>query len=331
MSHRIFGEPNGLPNLLRHSSASSIHFEIPVFIRLFFGKEWKSESVQETWQRVVHWQQAWQVWLSIQFTGVRNGYGSTRWQPVETKRLVATDVHGPIHPKQMRTNLVGIAPCKRPMFCKVSASPSKTERFFRTRSATGNKVLEIAVEIGHGNLSTDPGVACGDSWHDTQHTWTKGHFDEWPLHCVYTSGRKRTEKWFPVDNFNDYSIQVSILFWNHCSPDSWLAIAKIGMLNLWVSRFEEWKSKFCNARAWTASNSFRKKTTTAQHLCQTAADSQTFCKAQQWHIQSMFSTHYQVAYILLCFKDIFQLSTFSANSQNMTQVDGNPGFKTASC
>ena len=28
--------------------------------------------------------------------------------------------------------------------------------------------MEIAVEIGHGNLSTDPGVACGDSWHDTR-------------------------------------------------------------------------------------------------------------------------------------------------------------------
>ena len=130
-----------------HPTCSCIHRH-PAYIwnpslyKVIFCKEWKSESVQETWQRVVHWQQAWQVWLSIQFTGVRNGYGSTRWQPVETKRLVATDVHGPMHPKQMRTNLVGIAPCKRLMFCKVSASPSKTERFFRTRSATGNKVLD---------------------------------------------------------------------------------------------------------------------------------------------------------------------------------------------
>ena len=162
--------------------------------------------------------------MSIQLTGVRNGYGSTRWQPVETKRLVAMDVHGPIHPKQMRTNLVGIAPCKRPMSCKVSASPSKTERFFRTRSATGNKVLEIAVEIGHGNLSTDPGVACGDSWHDTRtHSILEPKVTSTSdpcTVCIQVVERGLKSGSLLTISMIIYSIQVSILFWNHCSADS---------------------------------------------------------------------------------------------------------------
>ena len=143
MNHGIFVEPNGLPNLLRHSSASSIHnLEIPIFRVVFLQKNERVKAFRKHGNVLCIDNKHDRFGCQFKISGVRNGYGSTRWQPVETKRLVAMDVHGPIHPKQMRTNLVGIAPCKRPMSCKVSASPSKTERFFRTRSATGNKVLD---------------------------------------------------------------------------------------------------------------------------------------------------------------------------------------------
>ena len=160
----------------------------------------------------MHWQQAWQVWLSIQFTGVRNGYGSTRWQPGEAKRLVAMFM-APVTPDVDQAS----ANCtleETHVFLK-SLHLRQSDFFGHAPPLGTTSWMKITIDIGHGNLFPEKTKLVHRSWIYLQwqlarHTaclnqrslrWVILTLCEWSrpkLESIQVV-RKRTEKGFHVE------------------------------------------------------------------------------------------------------------------------------------